>query len=140
MNYNTIHVTLMSLVRSNFQTVISKVLKHNHYIGCFGAMKISFFYVKVFMFSVGLVLTLWQGFNCTDKYLQFNRSTRVKMIHSKDTLKPALIICPDYNYAYNKTLLKQIGISSVEKYKQGKWKGNSTEDPKKIFKERVILM
>ena len=81
------------------------------------------------MFSVGLVLTLWQGFNCLEKYLQFKRSTRVKMIQSKNTLKPALIICPDYDFAYNKTLLKQIGISSVKQYKQGKWKGNSTEDP-----------
>ena len=103
-------------------------------------MRISFYYTKVFMFSVGLVLTLWQGFNCLEKYLQFKRSTRVKMIQSKNTLKPALIICPDYDFAYNKTLLKQIGISSVKQYKQGKWKGNSTEDHKTIFKERVLLI
>ena len=96
-------------------------------------VRLSFSHLKACVFCVGLCLTIWRGYDCTAKYLQFNRSTTVDMVNSKDTLAPALILCPEFYSAYNQIKLNELGIANAEEYKNGTWKGNSSMDEKIVY-------
>ena len=96
-------------------------------------MQFTLHHFKVMLFCIGLLLTSWRSWNCIEKYLEFSKSTRLKMVSSQDTLKPALTLCPSYSYAYNERNLNNFGISSRKDYRYGNWRGNSSLDPKEIF-------
>ena len=97
-------------------------------------VRFSFGHIKVSVFCIGLCLTIWMSYACIDKYLQFNPITKVDMVNSKDTLAPALVLCPDYHSAYNQTRLLEFGISDDQEYKNGgAWKGNTAMDEKRVY-------
>ena len=96
-------------------------------------IRVTFVHIKASVFCIGLCLTIWRSYDCIDKYLQFNSITKVDMVNSEDTLAPALIICPEYHSAYNKSRLLEFGKTDPQEYKDGAWRGNSTIDEKDFF-------
>ena len=105
-------------------------------------MKVVYNILKVFvrnlrsiLFLFGLILTVWRSWECGDKFLNNNLSTRVKMEKSYETILPALVVCPEYFAAYNLTKLQDFGIDSATSYRKGNWFGNTTSvEGAKIFK------
>ena len=85
---------------------------------------------KVIIFIVGILLTTERGYECFQKYLYSNTSTKITMVSSNETFPPVLIICG----SFNALRLNQIGIRNVKDYKKGQWFGNSTLDGHSIFR------
>ena len=90
--------------------------------------------LKPILFIVGFILTIWRSNECIKKYFNNNLSTRVSLLKSFETFQPNIVVCPSYFDAYNAEALKNIGIPSVDDYRNGNWNGNSTKDGKSIFK------
>ena len=55
-------------------------------------------YLRPIVFCLGLSLTVWQSFECLQKYKHHNLSTKVTMVQSFETLSPAIVICPSGEY------------------------------------------
>lgn len=89
--------------------------------------------IRVLLFSIGLSLTLWRGYECLQKYFQANLSVQINMVDSHQTFVPSLTICPEYSRAYSETNLNKIGIGKANDYRKGEWYGNSTLDGSRIF-------
>ena len=50
----------------------------------------AFTHVRLVVYIIGVVVSLWQTMVCLDKYLSFIRSTQVSMKKSTETYLPAL--------------------------------------------------
>ena len=93
-------------------------------------------HLKILIFVIGLILTLWRSWECLEKYLTSNLSTRVKMMKSYETVLPAVVICPDYFASYDVNIMNKLGIESIKNYQNGDWFGDdSSKTGKEIFKE-----
>ena len=60
-------------------------------------------FIKSFFFCIGLTLTIWRSYECFQKYLYNNLSTKVTMKDNFQTLLPSLVVCEfkDGHYGYN---------------------------------------
>ena len=67
-------------------------------------MRIQITYERItqILFCLGLGLTIWRSYECLQKYLYYNVSTKVSMAKSNETLAPSIVICPTFDSAYNK--------------------------------------
>ena len=54
--------------------------------------------VKSLIFCVGLCLTIWRSFECLQKYLHANISTKVTMVKTNEMILPSLVLCPATEY------------------------------------------
>ena len=54
--------------------------------------------VRILIFGVGLSLTVWRSFECLEKYINANLSTKVTMVESINTTLPSLVICAESPY------------------------------------------
>ena len=107
------------------------------------------FHVKRVLFCIGVGLTLWRSYECFEKYLYSNLSTKVSMLKSSETFMPSLVICPSYFSAYNQRYtfvkhllfnqyfrnLELIGIQKPWDYRLGEWFGNSSSSGYQIFRD-----
>ena len=81
-------------------------------------INISYKRVTQILFLVGLNLTIWRSYECLQKYLNQNLSTKVSMVKSNETFFPSIVICPTENNAYNlryRFEVKDIQIHSITK-------------------------
>ena len=52
------------------------------------------------LFVIGLILTFWRSYECLQKYLYSNLSTKVTMESSFDIVRPSIVICPTYQESF----------------------------------------
>ena len=90
-------------------------------------------FARIILFLVGFCLTLWQSYVCLQKYLRHPLGNEVLFVSSADVENPAYILCPAYSVAFNLTAISELGIGSVQDYKNGDWRGNHTQDERKNF-------
>lgn len=60
-------------------------------------------FIKSFFFCIGLTLTIWRSYECFQKYLHENMSTRVTMVNNIETIVPSIVICDE---GYNSRLVQ----------------------------------
>ena len=53
------------------------------------------------LFCIGLTLTIWRSYECLQKYLYHNLSTKVSMVKSNETIFPTVVICPTYTESFS---------------------------------------
>ena len=46
-------------------------------------------------------MTLWRSYDCLQKHLYDNLGTKIRMVHSYETILPAITFCPSYHAAYD---------------------------------------
>ena len=89
--------------------------------------------LKAAIFCLCLSLTLWRSHDCIERYLEFRRSTVVKMMPLQATIMPALVLCPSFKFAYSEERLRRLGIPDSTAYRKGNFKGKSAGTEKEIF-------
>lgn len=82
--------------------------------------------LKIILFIIGLSLTIWRGFECLEKFYHSNYSTRVIMVPTIETIRPAITICPGYYFAFKNDILNKYGIKDRSDYKISNLYGNDT--------------
>ena len=70
-------------------------------------------HLKKVLLCIGICLTLWRGYECFQKYLYSNLSTKVSMLKSSETFMPSLVICPSYFSAYNQRFAQKDFLSDI---------------------------
>ena len=85
---------------------------------------------------IGILLTLWRGYECLQKFYNSNLSTRVSMSSSADTIPPVMVICPDFVKAYKENVLAKYGIKDRWDYMKNNLHGNDSTNEKILF-ERI---
>jgi hypothetical protein len=88
---------------------------------------------KIVLFLTALSLTIWRGYGCIERYLEFRRTTVVKMSPKEETLMPALTVCPAYELAYREGQLLNWGIPGIKDYRKGNFRGSSSIDERDIY-------
>ena len=63
-------------------------------------------FIKSFFFCIGFTLTIWRSYECFQKYLHENLSTRVTMVNNIETIVPSIVICDE---GYNSRLVQATG-------------------------------
>ena len=59
-------------------------------------------WITQILFCLGLGLTIWRSYECLQKYLYRNVSTKLSMVKSNETFAPSVVICPTFDSAYNR--------------------------------------
>ena len=105
---------------------------------------------KHLLLLVGFILTLWRSYECLVKYYSYNLSTKISMKQSFETIRPAIVLCPQYGDSYNLRLvhrwkigtllikchyrqLNKYNIKTQSEYRNGKWIGNSSTSARDIY-------
>ena len=57
--------------------------------------------LKIILFCTGATLTLWRSYDCLQKHLNDNLGTKIRMVHSYETILPAITFCSIYHAAYD---------------------------------------
>ena len=57
--------------------------------------------LKITLFCTGAMMTLWRSYDCLQKHLYDNLGTKIRMVHSYETILPAITFCPSYHAAYD---------------------------------------
>ena len=97
-------------------------------------------WLRVLVFMVALALMVWRSSHCIMRFLEYRRTSEVKMLGMEDTLMPTMTVCPAYRAAYKKEKLISYGIANQTTYKQGDFTGNSSKGGREIFNDVTFTL
>ena len=94
-------------------------------------------YLKSSFLIIGIILTLWRGYECLQKFYNSNLSTRVNIVSSTETIAPVMVICPDFMKAYKKNMMAKYGLKDRWDYMKYNLQGNDSSIDERTLFEKI---
>ena len=95
-------------------------------------------YFRGLLFTVGLILTLWRGYDCLNKYNNLNISNKIGLENNFETILPVIVVCPTYFTAYKLRILNLHGFNNRREYIRSLESNDSNINSEDLFKEMTV--